>query len=134
MSRQNIEAVHRLLAAITERDLSRMFELSDPNIEWRSFFAELAEGGGYRGHEGMRRYLTDLSEAFDALSVEVGDLLDVGETIVGIGRIQYRGRGGGVESDAPAGWVFRFRDGKVAYFHAFRDPERVFGSVGLSDG
>ena len=58
------------------------------------------------------------------MRVEVGDLLDVGETIVGVGRIYYKGQGSGIEPDSPAGWVFRFRDGKVVYFHAFRDPVR----------
>ena len=63
----------------------------------------------------------------------VGDLLDVGETIVGVGRIYYKGQGSGIEADSPAGWVFRFRDGKVVYFHAFRDPETVFATVGLAE-
>jgi ketosteroid isomerase-like protein len=133
MSQRNVEAVHRLLAAISERDLSRLLSLTDPEVEWRSFFAELVEGGRYRGHEGMRQYVADLSEAFESLRVEASDLLDAGETIMGVGRIDYKGQGSGVESDAPVGWVFRFRDGKIVYFHAFRDPEKVFGAVAVED-
>jgi hypothetical protein len=81
----------------------------------------------------VRRYIADLSEAFESLRVEVDGLLDVGETIVGVGRIYYRGRESGVESaSAPAGSVFRFRNGKVVYFHAFSEPGKVFGTMGLA--
>jgi ketosteroid isomerase-like protein len=133
MSQENVEVVHRLLAAVSERDLSRLVSLTVPEIEWRSFFAALSESGGYRGHDGLRQYVADLNEAFEALRVEVHDLLDVGETVVGIGRIYYKGQGSGVEADAAAGWVFRFHGGKIAYFRAFRDPEKVFGTVGLAE-
>jgi ketosteroid isomerase-like protein len=133
MSHENVEVVHHLLAAVTQRDLARLVDLTDPDIEWRSFFAALSEGGRYRGHDGMRQYVADVSEAFEEMRVEVGDLLDVGEVVVGIGRIFYKGKGSGVEADSPAGWVFRFRKGRVVYFHAFRDPERVFGVVGIAE-
>jgi ketosteroid isomerase-like protein len=133
MSQENLDAVHGVLAAVSERDISRLLSLTDSEIEWRSFFAALSEGGGYRGHEGLRQYVTDLHEAFEALRVEVGDLLDVGETVVGIGHIHYKGQGSGVAADEAAGWVFRFRSGKVAYFRAFREPEKVFGAVGLAE-
>jgi ketosteroid isomerase-like protein len=133
MSRQNVEIVYRLLTAITERDLSSLLDQTDPEIEWRSFFAILSEGGVYRGHDGMARYIADVSEAFESMRVASIDLLDAGETVVGIGRIYYKGKGSGVEADSAAGWVFRFRDGKVVYFHAFRDPEKVFGAVGRAE-
>jgi ketosteroid isomerase-like protein len=37
-----------------------------------------------------------------------------------------------VEMALPAGWMLKFRDGKVALFRAFRDPEAVLESVGLT--
>jgi ketosteroid isomerase-like protein len=133
MSQENVDAVHAVLGAVSERARTRLVGLADPEVEWHSFFAALSEGGVYRGHDGMRQYMADLIEAFETLRVEIGGLLDVGETILGVGRIYFKGQGSGVESDSAAGWVFRFRDGKVAYFHAFRDPETVFGAVGLAE-
>ena len=133
MSQENVEAVHRVLTAVSERDVPCLLSLTDPDIEWRSFFAAFSEGGRYWGHDGMRQYISDLRDAFETLRVEVSSLLDVGETIVGVGRLYYKGEGSGVEADSAAGWVFRFRGGKVVYFHAFRDPEKVFGAVGLAE-
>ena len=57
MSRENVEVVRRVLAAISRRDLSYLAEAADPEVEWQGLIAGL-EGGIYRGHEGARRWLT----------------------------------------------------------------------------
>jgi ketosteroid isomerase-like protein len=133
MSRENVEAARQVLIAVSRRDLSRLLDLTDADIEWRSFFAALSETGEYHGHDGVREYLSDLNEAFEWIHPEPGDLLDAGDVVVGLGRVHYRGRGIGVETDSPAGWVFRFRDGRLLRFRAFRDPEQALEAVGLRD-
>jgi ketosteroid isomerase-like protein len=75
--------------------------------------------------------LSDLSEAFEYLRPLPGDLLGLGEVVVGVGRVQYRGRTSGVETESPAGWMFKFRHGKVLRFRAFRDPEQALEALGL---
>ena len=56
-------------------------------------FAELGEGGVYRGHEGTRRYMNDLSEAWEIARADVDDAVGVGDVALLAGRIHYRGRG-----------------------------------------
>jgi ketosteroid isomerase-like protein len=124
-----VEAVRDVLDAVARRDLERLLELTDPEIEWQSFFA--LHGREYHGHDGLRRYLLDLEEAFEYLRPLIGDLLDAGEVVVGLGRVQYRGRTSGVETESTAGWMFKFRRGKVLRFRAFRDPELALEAVGL---
>ena len=60
-------------------------------------------------------------------------MLDAGDLIVGLGTIHYRGKGSGVETESAAGWVFRFRDGKLVQFRAFRDPEEALARLGLGE-
>ena len=132
MSRENVELAGQLLDAIARRDLPFLIEFTDPEVEWRSFFA-LGEQGTYRGHDRLRQYVRDLSEAFEHLRPEPTDLLDAGNIVIGVGRICYRGRESGVETESPAGWMFRFRDGKVVCFRAFREPEQALETVGLSE-
>lgn len=107
--------------------------LADSEIEWRSFFAELGEGGVYRGHDGTRRYLSDLDEAWEIARADVDDELAVGDVVVLIGRIHYRGKGSGIETESPAGWMLKFRRGKVVCFRAFREPEQALETVGLQE-
>jgi ketosteroid isomerase-like protein len=130
MSRQNVEAAREVLSAVERRDRSRLIELTDPEIEWRSFFADLSE---YHGHDGLIQYLRDLDEAFEWLRPEVGDMLDVGDLVVGVGRIHYRGKESGAEADTPAGWLFRFSGGRLRGFRAFNDPEQALEAVGLRE-
>jgi hypothetical protein len=61
---------------------------------------------------------------------EVDDRLEVGEVVLLVGRLHYRGKGSGVETDSLAGWVLELRDGKVRYFRACREPEETLRAVG----
>jgi ketosteroid isomerase-like protein len=132
MSGSNAQAVHRLIDAIAARDLAAMRELTDPDVEWRSFFA-ISAGGVYRGHAALVDYLRDVEEAFESLRPSVDSLLEIGDLIVAVGHIHFRGSGSGVETDVLAGWLLKFRNGKVLMFRAFPDPEQTLERVGLGD-
>jgi ketosteroid isomerase-like protein len=132
MSQENVELAYNLMHTLSTRDPSLLISLSHPEVEWHSFFA-LGEGGAYRGHDGTRRYMTDLHDAFELMRADVDDALGVGNVVVVVGRIHFRGKGSGVESEAPAGWVLRFRNGKLLCFRAFREPEQALEAVGLPE-
>jgi ketosteroid isomerase-like protein len=131
MSKENVEVAGQVMDAVAQRDLSRLIAFTDPEVEWHSFFAELGEEGAYRGHDAMRRYVDDLHDAWEIVRPEVDDQVEVGEVVLLVGRLHYRGKGSGVETESPAGWVIKFRDGKVLYFRAFREPEEALQAVGL---
>ena len=131
MSSENVATARRVLVALARGELDVLIDLSDPDVRWRSFFAALLETGEYQGHEELQQYLRDIHEAFEIIRPEVADTLDAGDVVIGVGDIKYRGRGSGVETESPAGWVFKFRDGKVVEFRAFRDPEQALERVGL---
>ena len=76
--------------AIGGQDLDQLLERLHPEVRWQSFFAALSLRGEYTGHDGMRQYMTDLYEAFEYLRPEIGDMLDAGNVVVGLGRIYYR--------------------------------------------
>jgi ketosteroid isomerase-like protein len=125
VSEENVDVARRLLDAIELGDLSCLIELTDSEVEWRSFFAELGEGGEYQGHGGIRQYMSDMAETWEMIHPEADSLLYVGSLVLGVGRIHYKGKESGAESELPAGWIFKFRAGKVVRFWAFRDPEQT---------
>ena len=133
MSQQNVTLAHEVLAALRERDAERLIELSHPEVEWRSFFAMGEEGGMYRGHKGARRYMSDIADAWEVGRAEVDDALGIADVVVLVGRLRYRGKGSGVESTTPAGWMLKFRDGKLLCFRAFREPAPALEAVGLRE-
>jgi|SRR5437667_2748456 len=130
MSSENVELARQVLEAVTRRDLSRLIAFTDPEVEWQSFFA-VGEEGVYRGHDAMRKYVSDLDDAWEFLRPEVNDGVGVGDVALLVGRLHYRGKTSGVETESPAGWMFRFRNGKVLCFRAFREPEQALGAVGM---
>ena len=127
MPHENVTLAGQVLDALERREVSLLTALSDPEVEWHSFFAEVAlgKGGGYRGHDGIRQYVQDLNDAWEIVRGEVDDALGVGDIALLVGRIHYRGKTSGVETAAPAGWIFRFRKRRVILFRAFRDPDRT---------
>lgn len=133
MSRENIELAKEFLDAVTRRDLSQLIALSDPEVEWRSFFAIGEEGGVYRGHDAMAQYISDLSDAWEVVRPEPDGGVVVGEVVVLVGCVHYRGKASGVETESAAGWMFKFRDGRVLRCRAFREPEQALEATGLRE-
>ncbi len=79
----------------------------------------------------MSQATVELAQVMDALSRR--DLSRVGDVAVLVGRLHYRGKGSGVESDSAAGWMLKFRDRSLLCFRAFQEPEQVLGALGLPD-
>jgi ketosteroid isomerase-like protein len=121
------------MEALGRRDLSRLIAFADPEVEWHSFFAELGERGVYRGHDGTQQYVSDLSDAWEIVRADVDDAIAVGDVAVLVGRIHYRGKGSGIETETAAGWMLKFRQGKMICFRAFREPDQALEAVGLRE-
>ena len=132
MSQENVELAREVLAALGTRDPLRLIAISDPEVEWHSFFA-LGEEGVYRGYDGARRYMSDLADSWEMAYAEVDDALGIADFALLVGRIHFRGKGSGVESASPAGWMLKFRDGKLLRFRAFREPANALEAVGLEE-
>jgi ketosteroid isomerase-like protein len=131
MSQENIELARQVFEAVAQRDSSRLIELTEPEVEWRSFFAVGEEGGVYRGHTGIQRYVKDLDDAWELIHPDIEQGIGLGSVVLLVGQVQYRGRGSGVETAEPAGWVLKFRAGRVLSFRAFHEPEQALEAAGL---
>jgi ketosteroid isomerase-like protein len=132
MGAEEVELVNQLVDAVARQDGERLLELTDPEVEWQPVFAQLREGGIYRGHEGIKQYIADLAETADALQVVIDGVLSVGATILAVGRLTYRGKGSGAETEIVVGYFLRLRDGRVLQLRVLRDPEEAFALLGPS--
>lgn len=133
MSRENVELAHQLVEAVARQDLSRLIELTDPEVEWHSFIAQLQEGGAYRGHDGIRQYVKDLNDAFEFLRLEIDQTLAVGAVVLVVGRLHYRGQGSGVASESLSGYMLKVRRGRAVFLRTFSEPEEAIEAVGLRE-
>ena len=133
MSRENVELAEGLVDAVARQDAARLIDLTDPEVEWHSFLAELREGGVYRGHDGIRQYVQDLGDTWEFLHTEIHDTLAVGDVVLIVGNLRYRGKGSGVEAASTVGYTLKVRQGKALILRAFREPEQVFEAAGLTE-
>ena len=102
MSQRNLALAGEVVDAVVRQDLSRLLELTDPEVEWGSFVARLGEqGASYHGHDGMRQYIRDISDAFEFLRPELGQSIAVGEVVVLVGHLGFRAKAVGPRRQPP---------------------------------
>ena len=89
--------------------------------------------GGYRGHDGIRRWWAGLLGTFPDFSVEVRDVEDLGD--VTIAALHMRGHA--AESDTPvdsAAWYgIQFRHGKCVGWYAYTSKQEALERARLQE-
>jgi ketosteroid isomerase-like protein len=125
MSDENVEVMRRGFEAGNRRDIEAMLDVLDPEVEWHSALVMSLEGEAavYRGHEGFRAFFRALDELFDNLHADYPEIRDLGDRVVGIGRISMRGKGSGAETESPICTVVDFKNGKAIRVQTYLDPK-----------
>jgi hypothetical protein len=89
--------------------------------------------GAFVGYEGMRRFIADTMETFEAFDVRWSDVRDLGDRVLGVGTLHVRGRGSGVETDIPIAIVAEYRDGLLWRYKDYGEARLALEAVGLRD-
>jgi ketosteroid isomerase-like protein len=135
MSQQNVEAFKRFIDGFNRRNAEAMLGAVDANVEWRPASSVALGGDGtvYRGHPGIAAANRDLHDSFAELQIDISELREIGDRVVGIGRIRTVGKESGVESWSLFGAVMRFNDGKATQIRSYTDPREALEAAGLSE-
>jgi ketosteroid isomerase-like protein len=129
---ENADIVRRAFDAFSRRDLSVLLAISDPDIEFMPATARVAgRGEPYRGHEGLRTYLADVARVWQELRSEPAEFIEVDDVVVCTGRVYAWGVGRVI--DAPAGWVWRLRDGKLVEGRVYENQRAALAAAGLGE-
>jgi ketosteroid isomerase-like protein len=135
MSQENVEAFKRGAEAYNRRDVDALLKELDPEVVWHS--ALLIPFGGEatssRGYDGVRDVLREVNEALAEIHLEYSEIRDLGDRIVGIGRIRTRGKQSGVVTEMPFGTVTDMRNGKGIRIWTYLDPQEALEAAGLSE-
>jgi ketosteroid isomerase-like protein len=127
----NMEIVQRFVDHWNETG-DYPWDLIDPDavfvIDPGSFVA-----GTYRGHDGIRTLIRLTAEIFDQFRYEVDELVDLGESILVLGRIRARGGQSGATGTQPGAFVIRVRDAMIVSYRSYLSREAALEAVGLRD-
>jgi ketosteroid isomerase-like protein len=136
MSDENVKVVRRIYDAWLAGDYETVLAQYDPEIRLNpdpeASWVGIDED--YFGHEGVRRYLRAVYEAFEDYRPEIEQLIDVDEDRVLTLAVEHgRGRGSGAEVHAAkTAHLWTLRDGKAVRIDLFLDRKRALEATGLS--
>jgi ketosteroid isomerase-like protein len=132
MSQENVEIVLAAVDAWNRGDREAWMALWDEEAEFYPLRAQL-EGEAYWGHDGLERFLTEMTQEWEEVWFEIDETRDAGEQVVGIGRFRARGRASGVDLNVPLGAFTRVRRGKIVYTRFFSEPADALEAAGLQE-
>ena len=136
MSRENVEVVRQVIEWTHSDDLDRMdrgLALWDPNCEFTPVMAEV-EPQTYRGHDGLRRYFSELADSWRDWRMEVEEILDAGpETVIAVFRTYLVGKDSGAAVEAQRGMVCVLSEGKLLRARVYPSREEALEAVGLRE-
>ena len=132
MSLENVEIVKRAIDAFSRGDADAFADLTTPDLEWTTGLGAI-EGEIFRGREGVETYFGRLGEAWDEFRLLPDEFRDFGDVVLVLGRLEGRGRRGGVPIDSTVGTVWELRGGEIWRLRAYLDRAEALKAAGLSE-
>ena len=127
---RNADIVREVFEAFSRRDAAALVALADPEIVFTPPTSRLAgRSEPYRGHDGLRTYLSDVARVWQELRSEPDEYIELDDRVLCTGRVYAWGVGRVI--DAPAGWVWRVRDGLLVEGRVYATRRAAYEAVGL---
>jgi ketosteroid isomerase-like protein len=131
MSQENVEVVRRAYAAMKAGALDEFISCFDPEVEFSSRVLELE--GTFRGHEGLREWVTGLLAAFPDWNPSIVEMRDLGDRALIHGSMRGEGASSGVGIQEDFWQAVEFRGGRMVWYAAFRTEAEALEAVGLRE-
>jgi ketosteroid isomerase-like protein len=131
LSAENVEMVRRSMEAFARGDLDAFLAAVDPDTEWRTA-ADEPNPQTYRGHDGIRRFAAEISEAWDGRFddvMEFDDFVDLEDWVVVPWTARLRGRSSGVEVEVNETYAVRVEEGRIVSIDEFRTRQEAIDAV-----
>ena len=124
---ENTDAINGAYDAFARGDVAAIVAIVEDGAAWVST-ESLPQGGTFNGPDGASQFFQGVGEAWKALDVEVDELLDAGDHVVGVGTARGELRDGDTAGYGFA-HVFAMNDGKIAGFHEYAAPDGALRST-----
>jgi ketosteroid isomerase-like protein len=134
MSQENVEIVKRAIDAVNRRDADGLAEFLTPDCEWFPAMLREVEGMAFQGREGLDAYLAAIADTWEEFRIVVDEFRPFGDDrVLGLGRLEGRGRGSGVQVETPWAVVYDFDGDKLSRIRAFLAHDDAVKAVGLAE-
>jgi ketosteroid isomerase-like protein len=133
MSSQRVDVVRKGFEALNQHDADLWLTYASPQIEWIPAGPAAIERSVYRGREEVADGLVSLWQTWDVFRFEEGEVRDLGDSVLWLGRARLRGRASQVELDQEFALHSLIRDGKFVRVHAFLTWADALDALGLRE-
>ena len=133
MSQQNVEVVRNAIDAWNQRDAGLWLSYAAPEVEWMPAGPAAVERVVYRGYEEAARGFEAVWETWDVFEFQEGEVRDLGDSVLWLGRVAMRGSASHVELDQEFAIHSAMCDGKITRVQAFLAWQEALAAVGLED-
>ena len=133
MLQENVEVVKEAFAAFNRGDFETAVSAFDPEAEWIPYLGAL-EGSVFRGRAAILKMWNDIDDNLGgAFRVQLDELVDCGDQIVGV--IEARGIGTGSVVEVRQRWaqLASLREGLIIRVEPFPTRAEALEAVGLSE-
>jgi len=121
------QVVQDAYGAFARGDIPAVLETLAEDVDWNVPEA-VPHGGHFHGSEAVGGFFQGIGQRWEDFSVDIEDLIEGGDEVVGIGRARGDLRGTG---EAAYGFthVFTVRDGRIVRFREYVDPDATLRSA-----
>jgi len=133
VSQDNVEITERANDAFNRRDVDAFMECVTSDIEFTAALSGVVVGGSLRGREGIEALFADIRDTWEEHRMVIEEIRDLGERVLGLGRLEGRGMGSGVPVVVPLALVSDFRDGKVWRSRTYLDHGEALRAAGPTE-
>jgi len=113
MSREDVEVVRRLFAAVDAEDWEAALGSFAPEVEWSPL------EGNFRGLQGVIEALVEWLEPWEEHTIEAEEVAEVGHRVLAVVHLTGRGAGSGLEIDQRFFQIYAVRDGRIVRMTEF---------------
>ena len=133
MSQANVEMARRANDAFNQRDVDAFMECVTSDIEFTAAMSGTVAGGSLRGREGIEALFADIRDTWEEHRMVIDEIRDLGERVLGLGRLEGRGKASGVSVDVPFAIISDLRDGKMWRSRTYLDHGEALRAAGLPE-
>jgi ketosteroid isomerase-like protein len=127
---EKVNLVRRAHDALNNGDVDALLAECDPAFRL-DMSDRVLNPAIYEGHEGIRRFVAEVHEAWESFTWVPDELFESGDMVLALIRSTGRGRGSGLELDRRAAMLWRVPAERAVSLEFFRDPVAAREAAGL---
>jgi|SRR3954447_4618715 len=127
MSREDLEVVRRLFAALDDQDWEEALGVFDLEVEWSPM------EGTFHGPEGVVSSLAEWLEPWDEHHIEAEEFMEAGDHVLAVIHLTGRVAGSGMEINQRLFQIYTVRDGRIARMAEFVTRAEALRAAGIRE-